>query len=142
MLKRVKVDSPSTYNGKADLDAFDRWAFEVRTWRRLNKLTEELAVTLLNKYVTKKASVFYMKYVAEKERRWTLTTIFEGLFDYCFPKDFKTNLRRKLMSATQGKTRITEFVRDIEIMADCFPDVNERGIIEIFQLWWSRLSCG
>ena len=38
------------------------------------------------------------------------------------------------MTDTQGRTRVTEFIRDIEIMADRFPDVNERGIIGIF--WW------
>ncbi|KAF9785380.1 hypothetical protein BJ322DRAFT_1020915 [Thelephora terrestris] len=132
MLKRVKIDAPSQYNGKADLDVFDRWAFEVKTWKRLNRLSDEIAITMLNKYVTDKAGVFYMKYVAEKAKMWTMTAIFEGLFDYCFPKDFKSNLRRKLMAATQGKSRITEFIRDIELMADRFPDVNSRGIIDIF----------
>ena len=38
------------------------------------------------------------------------------------------------MTASQGKTRITEFIRDIELMAGRFPDVNRRGIIDIF--WW------
>ena len=38
------------------------------------------------------------------------------------------------MNASQGRTRITEFIRDIELMAGCFPDINKRGIIEIF--WW------
>ena len=95
MLKRVKVDTPSSYNGKADLDVFDRWAFEVTTWKRLNRLSDEIAITMLNKYVTDKAGVFYMKYVAGKAKRWTLTDLFEGLFDYCFPKDFKSNLRRR-----------------------------------------------
>jgi len=37
------------------------------------------------------------------------------------------------MTASQGKTRITDFIRDIEMMADQFPDINECGIIEI--LW-------
>ena len=134
MLKRVKVDTPSSYNGKADLDVFDRWAFEVTTWKRLNRLSDEIAITMLNKYVTDKAGVFYMKYVAGKAKRWTLTDLFEGLFDYCFPKDFKSNLRRRLMTASQGKARITEFIRDIELMAGRFPDVNRRGIIDIF--WW------
>ena len=108
-MRRVKIDAPSLYNGKADLDAFDRWAYEVSTWKHLNRMSEGLAVTMLNKYVTDKAGIFYMKYVARKERRWTITTIFEGLFDYCFPKDFKLNLRRRLMNMTQGKARITEF---------------------------------
>ena len=38
------------------------------------------------------------------------------------------------MSATQGKSQISDFIRDVEIMADRFPDVNERSIIDIF--WW------
>ena len=89
---------------------------------------------MLNKYVTNKAGIFYMKYIAKKVKQWTLTDVFEGLFDYCFPKDFKSNLRRKLMTTNQGRTRVSEFIRDIELMAGRFPDVNKRGIIEIF--WW------
>ena len=89
---------------------------------------------MLNKYVSGKVSIFYMKYVVGKEKCWTLTTIFEGLFEYCFPTDFKLVLQRRLMSATQGKLQISDFIRDVEIMADHFPDVNERSIIDIF--WW------
>ena len=134
MLKRVKVEAPGVYTGKPDLDVFNRWAHEVRTWVRLNRLTEKITIAMLNKYVSGKASIYYMKYIAGREKLWTLTTIFEGLFDYCFPKDFKANLRRKLMTAIQGKSEVTDFARDLEIMADRFPDVNERSIIEIF--WW------
>ena len=134
MLRRIKIDAPKVYDGKADLDAFDRWALEVTTWKRLNRLSDEFVITLLNKYVTDKAGVFYMKYVARKVRQWTLTDVFEGLFDYCFPKDFKSTLRRRLMTANQGRTRVSEFIRDIELMAGRFPDVNKRSIIEIF--WW------
>ena len=101
---------------------------------RINRLSKWFTVTLLNKYVSEKASVYYMKYVAGNEKRWTVTGIFEGLFDYCFPKDFKSILWRKLMNATQGKSRIPDFIQDIEIMADRFPDVNERSITDIF--WW------
>jgi len=133
-LRRVKIDPPSAYNGKPDLDVFDRWALEVKTWVRLTQLSEEVAITLLNKYVTGKASTYYMKFVAGKEKEWSITLIFEGLFGYCFPKNFKSDLRRKLMSATQGKSEVIDFYKDIEIMADHFPDVNERSKIEIF--WW------
>ena len=134
MLKRVKIDNPSVYNGKPDLDMFDRWALEVKTWVRLTRLTEEIAITMLVKYVTGRASTYYMKFVAGKEKEWTVTMVFEGLFGYCFPKDFKSRLRRKLMSAVQGKSEVIDFYKDIEIMADRFPDVNERSKIEIF--WW------
>ena len=134
MLKRVKVESPSVYNGKADLDVFDCWTMEVENWAKLNRIKEKIVVTLLNKYITSRASIFYMKYVVRRIKDWTLKSIFEGLFNFCFPREFKANLRRKLMTTTQGKAQITEFIRDIELMADRFPDVNECGIIEIF--WW------
>jgi len=134
MLKRIKIDSPSTYNGKPDLDVFDRWALEVKTWIRLTRLTGEIAITILVKYVAGKAGTYYMKFVAGKEKDWTITMLFEGLFGYCFPKNFKSDLRRKLMSATQGKSEVIDFYKDIKIMADQFPDVNERSKIEIF--WW------
>ena len=101
---------------------------------KLNWLSEWIAITMLNKYVLGKASIFYMKYVVGKEKHWTLTTIFEGLFKYCFPKDFKLVLQRRLMLATQGKLQISDFIRDVEIMADRFPDINEQSIINIF--WW------
>ena len=133
-LKRVKIDPPSVYNGKPDLDVFDRWALEVKTWFSLTRLSEEIAITLLVKYVTGKAGTYYMKFIAGKQKEWTMTMVFEGLFGYCFPKNFKSHLRRKLMSATQGKSEIIDFYKDIEIMADRFPDVNERSKIEIF--WW------
>ena len=38
------------------------------------------------------------------------------------------------MTTTQGKAQVTEFIRDIKLMTDRFPDVNKCGIIEIF--WW------
>jgi hypothetical protein len=99
-------------------------------------LTDTITIILLNKYVTGKASVFYMKYVAGNAKKWTLKKIFEGLFEYCFPKDFITDLRRKPMTASQGKTRVTEFIRDIELMADRFRDVNGRMKTDIF---WTGL---
>ena len=78
MLKQVNIDSPSVYNGKPDLDVFDRWALEVITWVRLTRLTEEIAITMLVKYITGKASTYYMKFV---EKQWTITMLFEALLD-------------------------------------------------------------
>ena len=73
---------------------------------------------------------FFMNYVAGYEKSRTLRDMFESLFDYCFPTDYKDRLRAKLSNATQGKLRIRDFIRDIEKLAARFPDVNERAIIQ------------
>lgn len=49
ILKRVKIESPSVYNGKADLDVFDGWATEVKDWLDLNQVPEDVAITLLKR---------------------------------------------------------------------------------------------
>ena len=77
-----------------------------------------------NKYLSGKAGTYHMKYFAGKGKKWTLTLILEGLFGYCFPKSFMSNLRRKLISVTQGKPE--DFTRNNEITADRFPDVDEQ----------------
>ena len=73
-----------------------------------------------------------MNYVAGNEKKWTLRKLYEALFDYCFPSDFKDCLRVQLSNAVQGKQRIRDFVREIEKLAARFPDVNERTIIQTF----------
>ena len=89
-------------------------------------------MTLLVSYVSGKASDFFMDYVAGHEDRWTVKTMYEALFDYCFPTDFKDRLRARLSQSVQGKRNIRDFVRDVEKLASRFPDVNERTVIQTF----------
>ena len=77
-----------------------------------------------------------MNFVAGHEDDWTLKTMCEALFDYCFPMDFKETLRARLSQSTQGKCRIRDFIRDVEKLASRFPDVNERAVIQTF---WNRM---
>lgn len=78
-----------------------------------------------------------MTHVATRRRDWTLRLIYEGLFDYCFPEDFKRQLRWKLMHATQGNRKVRDFVRELERLAERFPDVNHQHLVEIF---WQGLE--
>lgn len=131
-LARLKVTPPSVYDGKADLAVFDKWTYEVSNWAKLGKYRDETALRMLVSYMSGEAGQFFMSYIAGYEAAWTLKTMYESLFDYCFPSDFKDRLRAKLSHATQGKRRIRDFVRDIEKLASRFPDVNERAIIQTF----------
>ncbi|EPQ50089.1 hypothetical protein GLOTRDRAFT_97238 [Gloeophyllum trabeum ATCC 11539] len=78
------------------------------------------------------ASRFFMKHVANHQRDWTVERIFEALFDYCFPIDYKLKLRERLMASHQGSHNVRDFVRDIQSLASRFPDITERQIVQIF----------
>jgi len=49
-------------------------------------------IRLVTDLVTGKATDFYMRYVAECHREWTLARLIPALFDYCFPNDIMQKL--------------------------------------------------
>ena len=135
-MERQKATPPSVYDGKADLLVFDKWTYEVNNWVRQSKYRDVTALRSLVSYVLGEAGQFFMDYIAGNEESWTIKTMYEAMFDYCFPMDFRDRLRTRLMQLTQGKRRIRDFVRDIEKLAAWFPDVNERTVIQTF---WSGM---
>ncbi|KAJ6530093.1 hypothetical protein B0H19DRAFT_1384656 [Mycena capillaripes] len=124
----VKIKTPFTFDGRADLDDFDQWTYEVDTWREWNGVSERRTLKILVNFMSGKASRFFMKHVALRQKDWTLKLVYEALFNYCFAPDFKLQLREQLTSTKQGN----DDVRDIETLAVRFPDVTERQLRQIF----------
>lgn len=148
-LSSMKIDNPPIYKGVPNLDEFDHWIFAVKVWVKRMGLSKKWAVRLLVNFVGDKASVFYMKYVALKPKKWNLRRIFNALFDYCFPPDYKLQLRQRLMRSYQGRSYFRDFARDIQTLAKRFPDVNKRqqvqiiwdGAAQYIRLEWMKACC-
>ncbi|KAI0683377.1 hypothetical protein BC835DRAFT_1311073 [Cytidiella melzeri] len=78
-----------------------------------------------------------MAHVANRQQEWTIPLIYEALFHYCFPEDYKLKLRNRLMRSTQGARTVGNFARNIEQLANHFPDVTDRQLVQIF---WEGLK--
>ena len=89
-------------------------------------------MNLLIKYTTGTAGKFFMSFIARCKDTWGVWAMYEALFDYCFLPDFKDRLCAQLSNASQGKHWIRDFVRDINKLASCFPDVNKWAVIQAF----------
>ncbi|KZV59545.1 hypothetical protein PENSPDRAFT_548460, partial [Peniophora sp. CONT] len=121
------------YDGRINLDTFDKWVYEATTYIELTKTKDSVAVKLAGKWLSGKASRFYMKYVAMSTKRWTMKDLFSGIFNYCFPDDFRTDLKESLLNAVQtGRSTVRDFARDLEVLAERFPEVTPQQIKEIF----------
>lgn len=136
-LSSLQMKPPMVYDGRADLDHFDQWVFEIDTWRDLYDLSEDIVIKLMVNFVSHLAGRFYMKHVAKCQDEWTLKEIYEGTFDYCFPVDFKSKLREELTNADQNDTKVRDFVRELQTLALRFPDVTSRQLNQIF---WEGLN--
>ena len=128
---------PEPYDGKADLDAFDRWTFKVTNYSKVMRISDKTMIRIMADLLTGKAQGFYMDYVAMRQDRWTLATIFPALFDYCFPNDIMQRLRKKWDNMAQGKSRVEDYSREMEKLARKFKEVNERTVVLAF---WKGLK--
>ncbi|KAJ7808641.1 hypothetical protein B0H14DRAFT_3482147 [Mycena olivaceomarginata] len=118
----IKIKAPFIWDGKPVMDTFDHWTYEVDTWIELTALSDKLAMKLIVNFMSGTASKFFMDHVATNLKQWTIKDVYKALFDYCFPTDFKLRLRKRLMSAYQGKKTVRDFIRDIRSLAKRFPD--------------------
>jgi len=125
----VKMKLPEPYDGKADLDAFDQWTFRVTNYAKVMQVSDKTMIRVMADLVTGKAQGFYMDYVAMRQSRWTLATLFPAMFDYCFPNDIMQRLRKKWDNMTQGKSRVQDYARDMEKLARKFKEANERTVV-------------
>jgi hypothetical protein len=127
-----KLTMPDPYDGREDLDAFDMWKYEVKVWADYYRMTDDMVVRTISKCLSGKARIWYLRFVAEDPINWTAEGIFNGLFNHCFPANYRMKLRERLMNMKQGKRNVREFVREVEVLGRRFRDVNERAIIQIF----------
>ncbi|KAI9068602.1 hypothetical protein FKP32DRAFT_1695592 [Trametes sanguinea] len=122
-LSGVKIKTPFVWDGTADLDVFDQWTYEIDTWAELNDLADRVVVKLMIQFMKGDASRFFMRHVATRQADWTVKRLYEALFDYCFPTDYKARLRTRLERSVQGKNRQ---------LAVRFPDVTDFQLVQIF----------
>ncbi|KAI0323422.1 hypothetical protein GY45DRAFT_1211891, partial [Cubamyces sp. BRFM 1775] len=136
-LSGVKIKTPFVWDGTADLDLFDQWTYEVDTWAELNELPDRVVIKLMIQFMKGEAGKFFMRHVSTRQSEWTVKKLYEALFDYCFPSDYKARLRARLERSYQGKNRVRDFVRDIQQLAVRFPDVTDFQLVQIF---WKGLN--
>ena len=131
-LAGVKIKPPFSWNGTPDLDLFNQWTYEVDTWWELYGLSDKLAIKLVVQFLTRVAGKFFMKHVSTCQSEWTMMSLYEALFDYCFPTDYKAQLRLRLERSVQGKAKVCDFVCEIQHLTARFPDVSDFQLTQIF----------
>ncbi|EPS99935.1 hypothetical protein FOMPIDRAFT_1050268 [Fomitopsis schrenkii] len=105
VISGIKLKPPFVWDGKPDLDLFDHWVYEIETWRELHNLDDRVSLKIVVNFMSDRASSFFMQHVAMDQRSWNMQLLYKGLFDYCFPPDYKERLRQRLQSSKQGKNQ-------------------------------------
>ena len=127
---------PDKYDGKADIDKFDAWSYNVMNYMEFVGADDRAMIRVIPRLISGKAEKFYMQYVSRNPDRYTVAVFIRKLFDYCFPDDFIEQMRRKWENLSQGKSRVRDYAREIEDLARKFPEMHERQVVLKF---WNGL---
>ncbi|EUC65634.1 hypothetical protein RSOL_449010, partial [Rhizoctonia solani AG-3 Rhs1AP] len=84
-----KAQTPKPYKGEADIDKYDVFIFNYKLFVDDTKLSNSKAVLTMSRFLEDKAATYFMLNVAPRPEQHTMQSVFVGLYEYCFPPDFK-----------------------------------------------------
>lgn len=129
----IKPIAPTKYNGQADPRLFHRFVRESGAYLRDGKVKRNRQVFLLSYYLTDKAYDFYTQKVASNEGYWTLKQFYVELFNFCFPIDYRMQLRKKLSKCHQNEKTVAEYLHELHELFIMIGDVSERD--RVLKFW-------
>jgi hypothetical protein len=109
---------PKDYDGSADARAYHRFVMEGEAYLHDCKVRQDRQIRILAHYLDGKAYDFYMQKVATDDpNKWGLHRFFTELFNYCFPIDYRQQMRVKLEEHYQKHDQsVSEYVFELQEM--------------------------
>lgn len=130
----LKPKEPDTYNGTPHIETFPKFMAESMEYLDDYAVPARQQAQKIARFLKGDAYKFYPNSVAQQPRRWSLERLFEGLFDYCFPVDFRLQMRERLKRSTQGKRSVRAYVHELESLFMVVGGVSERDRVD--RLWY------
>ena len=109
----IKPIAPKEYNGSADARTYHQFVRESDAYLRDGKVKGCCRIFLLSHYLTDKAYNFYMQKVANNEAQWSLSQFYNELFNYCFPVDYRMQVRKSLAHCHQNDKSVAEYTHEL-----------------------------
>jgi hypothetical protein len=129
----IKPIPPKEYNGAADVRAYHRFVRESEAYLRDGKVRGRRKVFLLSYHLSGKAYDFYTQKVAINEEQWTLTQFYRELFNYCFPVDYRMQLRKTLARTHQNDKSVAEYTHELQDLFNMIGDISTQD--QVIKFW-------
>ncbi|KDQ06333.1 hypothetical protein BOTBODRAFT_93322, partial [Botryobasidium botryosum FD-172 SS1] len=124
-----------TYDGKADIEVFDKWIYEVETYYNLLGIDEnsDIAIRCISSFVDGKAARFFQNNVRDNIRNWTIARFQRELFDYCFPATFIADQKDLFDDLQQDSMSVKDYISKLEAIAQRIPYITDR--MKVIKFW-------
>ena len=109
----IKPIPPKEYDGSPNLRSYHRFILEGESYLKDGQVPKERQIRILAHFLTGKAYDYYMQKVAPfiSTQNWDIREFFTEMFNYCFPLDYKQQMRVKLENLSQSSNQtVSEYV--------------------------------
>ncbi|EPQ49925.1 hypothetical protein GLOTRDRAFT_134456 [Gloeophyllum trabeum ATCC 11539] len=127
----LKPQPPSTYDGTPDVRRFNKFMSEAIAYVEDGRLEKEKQVRYISRYLDGKAYDYYNIVSADGAR--DLEKFLKGLFDYCFPVNFRDQLRAKLNRCYQDNRTVKEYIFELTELINMVGTYSKRE--RVVKLW-------
>jgi len=121
----IKPIPPKEYDGAADVRAYHQFIREGDAYLRDGKVRGHQKIFLLSYYLMGKVYDFYTQKVAINEEHWTVSEFYTELFNYCFPVDYRMQLRKSLACCHQNDKSVAEYIHELQELFNMIGDIPE-----------------
>ncbi|GAB1525782.1 hypothetical protein RhiTH_008948 [Rhizoctonia solani] len=128
-----KAQTPKAYKGKVDIDKYNMFIFNYKLYLSDTKLSNRKAVLTVSQFLEDKAATWYMMNVAPDPEAYTMETIYVGLYKYCFPPNFKEEVRRQYNQKRQGDLSVQDYFAKLARLRCRLRDINNRQ--HVLRVW-------
>ncbi|KAF8597421.1 hypothetical protein BDV93DRAFT_406550, partial [Ceratobasidium sp. AG-I] len=92
------------------------------------RVSDREAVQHIKGFLKGRAAVFYMNHVAPEISKYTLTKLFQDVFEYCFPLDVKAHLRKKFQGMVQTDRGFKDCVWEMKKLQRQLTDISDKQV--------------
>ncbi|QRW22397.1 hypothetical protein RhiXN_09984 [Rhizoctonia solani] len=128
-----KAQSPKTYKGKADIDKLDMFIFSYNLYVSDTRLSDSKAVLTVSQFLDDKAASWYMLNVAPDPGSYSMESIYVRLYDYCFPPDFKDDMRKLYNEKKQGDLGVQDYFAKLACLQRRLREVTDHQ--HVLRVW-------
>lgn len=119
----IKPVPPRSYNGTPNTKDFHQFMTDATAYVVSGYVPKDQQVYVLSRYLTGVARDFYVQEVSVRPRKWRLEKFFKGLFNHCFPADFRSQQRTILNKTYQNDKTVKAYAYELKELFAVIGDI-------------------
>ncbi|KAG6906327.1 hypothetical protein DXG01_014484, partial [Tephrocybe rancida] len=129
----IKPTPPTKYNGAAELQTFLQFMSHCTSYVKYGLVQKEQQVLVISEFLTGRVWTFYSREVSRAPEKWSLDHFFTGLFNDCFPINYRNKQCRKLNNLHQGKCTVKDYVAELLELFTIVGSTNKKErVVKLF----------